>query len=76
MAKKTEKTAEAKEEIYIPRGAATEESNLFVSVNGVNYLLPKGKASVVPHTVAMEIRRARRAMEEQEKRKEALLRAQ
>ena len=76
MAKKIEKPVEEKEEIFIPRGAATEEANLFVSVNGVNYLLPRGKTSLVPRAVAMEIRRSCKAQEEQEKRKEALLRAQ
>ena len=76
MAKKIEKPVEEKEEIFIPRGGATEEGNLFVSVNGVNYLLPRGKTSLVGHAVAMEIRRSWKAQEELEKRKEALLRAQ
>lgn len=46
------------EEIMIPRAQANEDPNLFVGVNGVNYILPKGKKSKVPKHVAEEIRRA------------------
>jgi hypothetical protein len=47
-----------REKIFIPKGYANDEPNLFVSVNGVNYLLPKGKESEVPKAVADEIRRS------------------
>ena len=47
-----------KEEIFIPRVNANDEPNYFVSVNGVNYLLPKGKYSTVPKEVADEIKRS------------------
>lgn len=50
-------------EVYIPRGYDNDDPNLFVSVNGVNYLLPKGKKSRVPPDVAYEIERARGAQE-------------
>ena len=53
--------------ITIPRGDKRDDSNLFVSVNGVNYLLPKGQTSMVPPEVAEEIRRsweAERLMDE------------
>ncbi len=50
-------TAAQRLEVYIPRGSATEDPNLFVSINGVNYLLPKGKTSLVPDFVAAEIDR-------------------
>ena len=49
--------------VFIPRGLSNEDPNLFVSVNGVNYLLPKGKESLVPDFVAAEIQRANRAKE-------------
>ena len=58
-AKKTEKL----EEVFIPKGNAQDEPNLYVSVNGKNYLLPKGKTSKVPPDVAYEIRRSQRAQE-------------
>ena len=63
--KTEETTAVAKEvEVFIPRGSnANDDPNLFVSVNGVNYLLPRGKKSVVPVEVAEEIERSKRAQE-------------
>ena len=48
-------------EVYIPRGGANEDPNLFVSVNGVNYLLPRGKTSLVPPHIRAEIERCRKA---------------
>ena len=57
----------AKEErvdLFIPRGAVGDEPDLFISVNGVNYLLPKGKVSHVPQCVAAEYERSLRAQEQ------------
>lgn len=51
------------EEIYIPKGAANDDPNMFVGHNGVNYILPKGKTSKVPPNVAAEIRRSLKAQE-------------
>lgn len=62
MANATEKTVEL-EEIFIPRGAANEDPNFFVGINGVNYLLPKGKTAKVPRAVAAEIKRSIKAQE-------------
>ena len=56
MEKKTNR-----EDIHIPKGFAAEEPNLLVGINGVNYILPKGKTSSVPAFVAAEIRRAQKA---------------
>ena len=65
--KKTEATNEEKNdtrvEVFIPKGYANDEPNLFVGVNGVNYLLPRGKTSLVPPAVAEEVKRAVRAQE-------------
>jgi hypothetical protein len=52
---------EKKVEVFIPKGFANDEPNLFVSVNGVSYLLPKGKKSMVPQHIADEIERSRKA---------------
>ena len=49
------------EEIFIPRAGAKEDPNLFVSVNGKNFLIPKGKKSKVPRYIADEIRRSEHA---------------
>ena len=50
-------------EVFIPRAVGNEDPNLFVSVNGYNCLLPRGKTSLVPKSVAAEIHRARRAQQ-------------
>ena len=48
-------------EVSIPRASEREDPNLFVAVNGVNYLLPRGARSTVPSFVARELFRAERA---------------
>lgn len=58
---KTTKTTDDRVEVSIPRGGDREDPNLFVAVNGVNYLLPRGKKSRVPRAVADEIERSGRA---------------
>ena len=40
--------ADKRVEVSIPRTSDRESPNLFVSINGVNYLLPRGKKSMVP----------------------------
>lgn len=55
--------ADDRVEVFIPRGQANEDPNFFVSVNGVNYLLPRGKKSKVPPEIADEINRSFRAQE-------------
>lgn len=54
--------SEAKKvKVFVPRGASNEEPNVFISVNGVNYLLPKGKESEVPAHIAEEYYRCQAA---------------
>ena len=50
-------------EIFIPRGSDRDDPNHFIGINGVNYLLPKGKTSTVPAHVAAEYRRSLAAEE-------------
>ena len=50
---KASNPTEDRVEVFVPKGYANDEPNLFVSVNGVNYLLPKGKKSLVPAHVSM-----------------------
>lgn len=62
MSETTKKTKTGdRVKIFVPRGRANEDPNLFISVNGVNYLLPRGKESLVPAAVAYEYERAQRA---------------
>ena len=72
---KASKPADNRVEVFIPKGYANDEPNLFVSVNGVNYLLPKGKKSLVPDFVAAEIERSKRAAEKQDEKMEQMLEA-
>lgn len=60
-------------DLYIPKGYANDEPNLLISVNGVNYLLPKGKTSKVPQFIADEFRRAQKAQEAMDKHVEEML---
>lgn len=50
-------------EITVPRGNEKDEKNLLISVNGKNYILPRGKKSKVPSAVAYEYHRSIRAQE-------------
>ena len=62
-------------EVFVPKGYANDDPNLFVSVNGVNYLLPKGKKSLVPAYVAAEFERSKKAQERQDEKMEQMLEA-
>ena len=73
--KPAETTKENRVEVFVPKGYANDDPNLFVSVNGVNYLLPKGKKSMVPAHVAAEIERSKRAAEKQDEKMEQMLEA-
>lgn len=50
-------------ELYIPRGSANDEPNLMIGFNGKNYLLPRGKKSMVPPEVAAEYQRSTKAQD-------------
>lgn len=64
-----------KVEVFIPKDTGGDEHNLFVSIGGINYLLPRGKTSLVPEAVAWEIHRAQKAQEQLDSHVEALLAA-
>lgn len=64
---------EKRVKVCVPRGRSNEDPNLFISVNGVNYLLPRGKDSLVPQAVAAEYRRSLLAQERQDRSRERLL---
>ena len=62
-------------DLYIPKGAANDEPNLFISVNGVGYLLPKGKTSKVPPHVKAEYERSVAAQNKMDEHVDELLEA-
>lgn len=63
----------AKVKITLPRARGSEPKELFVGVNGVNYLIPKGKTVEVPDYVAEEIKRAQAAEDFEDNEKERML---
>lgn len=73
--KPAEAIKEDRVEVFVPKGYANEDPNLFVSVNGVNYLLPRGKKSLVPAYVAAEIERSKMAEVKQDANMEQMLEA-
>ena len=64
--------AEERVEIFIERDSSNGDPNLFVSVNGVNYLLPRGQISKVPKHIYDEIMRSRRAQAALDARMDAM----
>lgn len=73
--KTAEKVKDNRVEVFVPKGYANDEPNLFIGVNGVNYLLPKGKKSVVPDFVAAEFYRSLAAQEKRNQTVEQMLEA-
>ena len=69
------KMSEKRVEVSVPRGAEREDPNLFVGINGMSYLLPKGKKSSVPEAVAFEIARSERARDALDATMDSLQRA-
>lgn len=47
--------------LFVPRAEGGDDPNQMISVNCVNYLLPKGKESEVPEYVAKEYLRSQSA---------------
>ena len=73
MAKKIENKEANRVKIKLPRAKGSEPKELYVAVNGVNYLVPKGKEVEVPEFVAEEIRRSEAAAMFMDEEKDRLL---
>ena len=67
--------AEDKVEIHVPKGYANDEPNLLICINGVNYLLPRGKTSKVTRAVAEEFHRSQKAQAKLDEQMDKLLEA-
>lgn len=52
-----------KVKIRIPKHAANDDPNFYIAINGVNYLIPKGKEVEVPDFVRDEYERSEAARE-------------
>ena len=70
-----EKEKDTRVEVFVPKGYANEDPNQLVGVNGVNYLLPRGKKSKVPPEIAAEFERSQRAQERMDKHIDEMLEA-
>lgn len=70
-----EAAKEKKVDLFVPKGYVNDEPNLLISINGVNYLLPRGKTSNVPEAVAAEFHRSQAAQTKLDERVDALLEA-
>ena len=44
--------------VFLPRAAKGEDQNFYVFINGVSYIIPRGKNVEVPDFVAAEINRS------------------
>ena len=73
--KPTDAVKDNRVEVFVPKGYANDEPNLFIGVNGVNYLLPRGKKSLVPDFVAEEFYRSQAAQESLDQNMEQMLEA-
>ena len=62
-------------DLFVEKGYANDEPNHIVSVNGIMYLLPKGKTSNVPKFVADEYNRSKEAQQRLDNTVEKLLKA-
>ncbi|MBR6744948.1 MAG: hypothetical protein IKM00_07030 [Clostridia bacterium] len=60
-------------DLFVPKGYANDDPNVFISINGKNYLLPKGKTSRVPPCVKDEFERSQRAQAALDAKSEALM---
>ena len=66
MATNENKASKAKDnrvEVFVPKGYANDDPNLVIGINGVNYVLPRGKKSMVPDFVAAEYYRSQKAQD-------------
>ena len=72
---KASKPAEKRVEVFVPKGYANDEPNFLISVNCVNYVLPRGKKSMVPDFVAEEYYRSQRAQAKLDENIEQMLEA-
>ena len=64
---------EERVDLFVDKGYANDEPNLLIAVNGVNYLLPKGKTSNVPKFVADEYYRSRNAQQALDEKMDKML---
>lgn len=73
MANENKKTAEERVDVFVPRGGAHEDPNLYVCINGKEFLLPRGQVSNVPVYVKDAVDCLFRTQSYQEKHSQELI---
>ena len=73
MANENKKTVEERVDVFVPRGGAHEDPNLYVCINGKEFLLPRGQTSNVPAYVKDAVDRLFRTQTYQEKHSQELI---
>lgn len=73
MANEKTTNKEERVDVFVPKGLANDDPNLYVSINGENFLLPRGQISKVPPHIKAAIERSYGAQAFQEKRSNALI---
>ena len=70
--KTTKNENEERVRVFIPNTYSQDDPNLYLAINGREFLLPRGEYSEVPLYVKKAIDRQNRAMSIQDKRSKAL----
>ena len=70
---KAKASTEERVPVFIPRGLPNDDPNFYISVNDVDYLIPRGQTSYVPAHVAKRIERHYRAMNKFERTSNELI---
>ena len=73
MANTTKTNTEERVDVFVPRGGAHEDPNLYVCINGKEFLIPKGQTSNVPVYVKEAIETYYRTQTYQEKHSQELI---
>jgi hypothetical protein len=73
MANENKKTTEERVDVFIPRGGVNEDPNLYVCINGKEFLLPRGQVSNVPVYVKDAVDCLFRTQSYQEKHSQELI---
>lgn len=58
--------------LFVPKGLKNEDPNLYVSINGEKFLIPKGETSMVPPYVKAAVERSWGAESFQQKHQDAM----
>ena len=72
MAETTTKKDE-RVDVFVPKGLANDDPNLYVSINDMEFLLPRGQVLRVPAYVKAAVERSYGAQAIQESRSNALI---